>query len=341
MTPDVVLPLASGSKWPAVTALVACFAKNKIDYDTKMADILDWWTSEQNDTRSEVTLRHVLSMTTGMISDDDGDKASRAWNLCSLRGKKNFDECAQKMFLATSNGHVYTEPGVQFIYSSYGFQWAAAAAQVIDNATIGAILNTYVLSPAGMKPECDWANSDSLPLLGGGLSCSARKLDKFVHAMLTDKLIDTKTRLEMETIQTKPSMLGSATLFWGPYCFGNWLVCLNNMRFNRPMPTQCLRAKRHGHPGCFGYYNYVDRVRNIYFNMLPSYTCSPSNNFCDSPTGSSNCPQLYGTAQTVYHTINRYLDDIFDYTFSSDNQDDGIYTFDSRSVPSSQWATSL
>jgi len=198
------------------------------------------------------------------------------------------------------------------MYSSFGFQWAAAVAEVVEGAATGDILTKYVLDPAGMSPTCSWSNQDLNPLLGGGLECSARKLDRFVHGMLVDKIVDAQTRQEMETVQlTDPSMYGSASLFWGAYCLGNWLECLNNFRVHRPMPTQCFRADRHGHPGCGGYWNYVFRKRGYYFNFLPSYNCTADNNYCDSPMGDANCPALYGWAQTVRTASALYLDDIF------------------------------
>lgn len=311
MTPDFVLPLASGSKWVGVTGLMGCFAAHNISLDDRLDKYLWWWT--RNGTEA-VTIRQVLSMTTGMI-EDKGDNAIAtvpviAWANCSRRNG-NVSECARAMYDALEGPPVFL-PGTKFLYSSFGFQWAAAVAEVVGGESTGEILEKYVLGPAGMSPTCAWDNQALNPLIGGGLRCNARLLDKFVHGMLVDAIVDTNTRIEMETVQTvKPSMYGSATVYFGAYCLGNWLECLNNYRSLRPMPAQCFRADRHGHPGCGGYWNFVHRKAGYYFNFLPSYDCKRSNNFCDSPTGGDNCPALYGWAQTVRTASAMYLDDIF------------------------------
>ncbi|KAJ8602023.1 hypothetical protein CTAYLR_002706 [Chrysophaeum taylorii] len=255
MHPDVVLQLASGSKWPGVTALMGCFAANNISIDTKLSKYLDWWTTNASDSRSNVTIRQVLSMTTGMITDPGGDGvfaeianlSVAAFEDCDLEGG-NTAQCARAMYEALPSQVVPVYlPGTKFLYTTLGFQWTAAVAEVVEGRPIGDILNAYVLDKAGMSPDCSWSNQDVNPLIGAGLECSARKLDKFVHGMLVDGIVSTKTRLEMETVQlTEPSMYGSASLYWGAYCLGNWLECLNNYRLKRLMPSQCFRADRHG-----------------------------------------------------------------------------------------------
>lgn len=376
MSMDVVLDLASGSKWPAVTALVACFAANNISLDDPLHKYLDWWSADPSDETSLVTIRHVLSMTTGMISDGGsirGDPSTpfynvstvpeRAFLLCSLR-KGNVSTCAQAMYDAVDISGPLFAPGSKFMYSSFGFQWAAAAAEVVEGKSTDYILEHYLLGPAGMSPTCYWGNQELNPVLGGGLRCSARKLDLFVRGMLADKIVDSATRVEMETVQlVDPSMYGGATLFWGAYCLGNWLECLNNQRAEltssfarqslvlagtkRFMPKQCFRTNRHGHPGCGGETFFSASTRptiparrrllelrgsterravlaavrrttgttaGYYFNYLPSYTCNETNAYCNSPSGSSNCPALYGWAQTVRTASGMYLDDIFGVT---------------------------
>lgn len=261
MNPNVVLSLASGSKWPAVTALVGCFAANNISLDTPVNKFLSWWSTDRADEKSLVTLRHVLSMTTGMITDGGNGEINhvpaanisivpeQAWLSCAdMNG--NVSVCAKAMYDAVADVAPVITPGTKFLYSSFGFQWAAAAAEIIEGRSTNDILETYVLQPADMSPVCYWDNQDTNPLLGGGLYCSARKLDSFVHGMLVDKIVSTESRIEMETVQlTDPSMYGTASIFWGPYCLGNWLECLNNLRTDKPMPVQCFRANKHGHPG--------------------------------------------------------------------------------------------
>ena len=323
MTPDTVLGLASGSKWPAATALMACFHEHGVSLDDPVRAHLPWWASDPADERSAVTLRHVLSMTTGMIVDSDCDLAyddcdarkalgSAAFAAFS-RCRGDLPACAKELYDALPPRPMYA-PGAKFMYSSLSFQFAAAVAVEVSGEPIGAILHDYVLGPLGMAPTCAWADAARNPLLGGGLACSARMMDRFVHAMLVDGLVPAAVRREMETVQvSKVSQYSSTTAFWGPYCIGNWQECLYG-QFDGPMPEQCARADRHGHPGCGGYWNFVDRSAGYYYNFLPSWTCDRSNAYCE--TGSPDdfgqgCPALYGAAATLKQRVSTFLDDIF------------------------------
>ncbi|KAH8085577.1 beta-lactamase [Aureococcus anophagefferens] len=282
MTPDTVLGLASGSKWPAATALMACFHEHGVSLDDPVRAHLPWWASDPADERSAVTLRHVLSMTTGMIVDSDCDLAyddcdarkalgSAAFAAFS-RCRGDLPACAKELYDALPPRPMYA-PGAKFMYSSLSFQFAA-----------------------------------------GPWPSSARMMDRFVHAMLADGLVPAAVRREMETVQvSKVSQYSSTTAFWGPYCIGNWQECLYG-QFDGPMPEQCARADRHGHPGCGGYWNFVDRRRSYYYNFLPSWTCDRSNAYCE--TGSPDdfgqgCPALYGAAATLKQRVSTFLDDIF------------------------------
>lgn len=311
MNQRVVLGLASGSKWPGVTSLVQCLVTNNVSFDTPLNAYLDWWTKDATDPKSNVTLRHVLSMTTGMLADGFGNVTTVFYDCSAANG--SLAECAKAMYDSLVGVPLLAQPGESFFYSTYGFQWAAVVATIVERDTIGNILEKYVLGPAKMSPECGWANADLNPVIGAGLSCSAEKLDSFNYNMLIDGLVSTDTRVVMET-PLEPSQYGSASLVFGAYGLGNWLECLNNYRMgldNTPMPQQCFDANRHGHPGCGGYWNFVDRTKGYYFNFLPDYKCTEENQYCQSPTGDANCPALYGWAQTVRSVLGMYLDDIF------------------------------
>ncbi|KAJ1462350.1 beta-lactamase/transpeptidase-like protein [Pelagophyceae sp. CCMP2097] len=323
MNADVIKPLASGSKWPAATALMATFHAHNVSIDEPLSKYLDWWASSPLDARSKVTLRQVMSMTTGMIVDSDCDISL---NDCAERkalGKVGFEafagckgdlpQCAKELYDALPHKPMYA-PGEKFMYSSLSFQFAAAVAVAVSGMPIGELLDRFVLGPLKMGPECFWADSDKNPLLGGGLNCNGRQMDKFVHAMLVDELVPRRVREEMETVQvTELSQYSTTTAFWGPYCMGNWLECIHG-QYGVVVPQQCVDAGRHGHPGCGGYYDFVHRRAGYYFSMLPSWECTAQNAYCG--TGSpdawgAGCPALYGYATSLRIGIAGFLDDIF------------------------------
>ena len=69
---------ASTSKWPAAMAVAALVADGTIgSLDDKASKYIDWWTTSAADPRSHVTLRHLLSFTSGFGDGTPGDEFLR------------------------------------------------------------------------------------------------------------------------------------------------------------------------------------------------------------------------------------------------------------------------
>lgn len=154
------------------------------------------------------------------LTYDDCD-ARRALGRVSFEAygacRGSLPECSRALYAALPAVPLYA-PGAKFMYSSLGFQFAAAVAVAASRSPISAILGDFVLAPLGIDDACGWADAESNPLLGGGLSCSARGMDTFVHAMLVDKLLPRSVREAMETVQVpNVSMYSTTTAYWGPH----------------------------------------------------------------------------------------------------------------------------
>uniref|UniRef100_A0A7S4BYE2 Beta-lactamase-related domain-containing protein n=1 Tax=Chrysotila carterae TaxID=13221 RepID=A0A7S4BYE2_CHRCT len=73
MTLDTRVKTASTSKWPMAMALASAVADGTIkSLDTKANEVIPWWTKNVSDSRSMVTLRHLLSFTSGFGSGSPG-----------------------------------------------------------------------------------------------------------------------------------------------------------------------------------------------------------------------------------------------------------------------------
>eukprot|EP00965_Chrysotila_dentata_P196506 6177618-Pleurochrysis_carterae.AAC.3 len=64
--------LASSSKFPAALAIAGAVADGHLSFDTRAYELLEWWSSAADDLRSGVTLRHLLTFTSGLVSTDFG-----------------------------------------------------------------------------------------------------------------------------------------------------------------------------------------------------------------------------------------------------------------------------
>ena len=77
---------ASLSKWPAAIMISGLVNDGTLSYDDKANKHIKWWTKNPLDKRSHVTLRHLLSFTSGFYDD--------AYVYC----ESDFDTCAKKMY---------------------------------------------------------------------------------------------------------------------------------------------------------------------------------------------------------------------------------------------------
>ena len=94
-----LLPMASASKFPAATAIAGAVADGHLSFDTRVADVFPWWTADTTDKRSAVTLRHLLSFTSGFYSDDANVGEADVPCLTSLTGTILYtpEECAKQI----------------------------------------------------------------------------------------------------------------------------------------------------------------------------------------------------------------------------------------------------
>lgn len=84
------MPGASLSKWPSAVMISGMVQDGILSYDDKANKYLKYWATDEQDHRSGVTLRQLLSFTSGLQTDS---------YLPCFRG---FDACAQEMYAAGS-----------------------------------------------------------------------------------------------------------------------------------------------------------------------------------------------------------------------------------------------
>ena len=91
--------LASSSKFPAALAIAGAVVEGHLSFDTHAHEVFPWWSSNATDKRSAVTLRHLLTMSSGLVLEtpDGGDIA--CLNITNpLAPKTPVEDCAKEIY---------------------------------------------------------------------------------------------------------------------------------------------------------------------------------------------------------------------------------------------------
>merc|ERR1712196_296807 len=120
---------ASLSKWPAAVMISGLVKDGIMSFDDKANKYLDWWATDPSDSRSHITLRHLLSFTSGYESDG----YSMCWS--------GFDACAQKLYQKLKHR---AKPGTTWTYLSCHLQFAGAMAAAASKTPIQELFSKYL-----------------------------------------------------------------------------------------------------------------------------------------------------------------------------------------------------
>lgn len=125
-TLDTLIGTASTSKWPLAMMFVGLVADGTIrSLDAKASEYVRWWATEVGDPKSQVTLRHLLSFTSGFGTGAPGQENASDLCMDSSTSGLDYDGCAQQVYLATN---LSGTPGKTYTYNSVHLQLAGAVA---------------------------------------------------------------------------------------------------------------------------------------------------------------------------------------------------------------------
>jgi len=209
-----VFPAFSAGKWPATVAIVALIGEGLLYWETKAADVFDWWTNDPNDARSLVTVHDLLSFTDGFVNVKGITQFTHdpVKQRCLTPGVANFytpEECAKQIYeTAEFNGveqDTYMNattpgapPGTWFEYNSYHQNIALGLAVKVTGMDARDLLKKYVLEPAGMQ-DSYWLGGKN-PCLSGFLQTTTDDYDSFLRAHTGHKLISKELSDRAETL---------------------------------------------------------------------------------------------------------------------------------------------
>lgn len=252
---------ASTSKW--VTAAVLLHLVDEAGADsfslsTKANELLAGWTDASDDPRSEITLTHLLSFTSGLEFAEDE-------SVCTLLGTGTIQTCVARIYADAAD--LAQTPGEHFVYGSNHLQVAGLMTmRHMDATTWGEVFEAFKVD-TGLFPNgrFDLPNEDN-PRLAGGMHWTASEYVEFLAALFEGELLSEASRAAMFSDHTPEDavsidyspVLAGVGEDWH-YGLGVWLEC------HEPAFTEgCLAARRFSSPGAYGAYPFIDFGRGYY-----------------------------------------------------------------------------
>ncbi len=240
----------SASKWIAAVAIMRQVElTSSLGLDDLVSKYLSFWPTDPADSRSRITLRHLLGFASGYTD------VTQTWGyvlptLPCLTG--GIQACARGVL----DAHEHTfEPGTMIDYNSIHLTLAGAMVEAATGIPIGTIVQANVLGPAGMASTR--YTDHPFPFLAGGLVSTPADYQRFLNAYLANRLL------------SSPQAAGKSGLFAllaARYGLGNWFECPTLISLDPSQwPPECVEAQIHASPGASGAYPLVDRRLGYYW----------------------------------------------------------------------------
>ena len=245
------VPIASATKILAGVTILRLVEAGEMSLDDKPGHYLNWWTTDPMDPRSEVTLEHLLSFTSGFnVPETDGG--------CITSRQITMQECAREFY----ERDLDTPPGTTFAYGPAHLQIAGAMAEAATGRTFVDLFDQQVRGPSGMSTatEIRFPSRTNPRLSGGGFS-NARDFGSFLTALLDRRMLSDiadYTRDRTDGLPMINSPTGSTGASW-QYALASWKEC-DDAAFT----PACAQASLLSSPGVFGWTPWIDFDRGYW-----------------------------------------------------------------------------
>lgn len=250
---------ASTSKWVAAAVILNLVDEGYLSLDSNVGEFVDWWTTDASDPRSAITLRQLLSFTSGLQPT-----AVALDEACVSNPFGTLESCVQAIYDAAASSSL--SPGAEFVYGSHHLQAAGLMAiEARGVAEWGDVFEEFK-SQTGLFPSGAFdLPSPANPRLAGGMHWTAEEYLGFLRAIFTGELLSADSRDELFTDQTPigsveivGSPISSANEMWH-YGLGNWRECPY-----RTWNDSCDALGRVSSPGAYGAYPFIDFSSGFY-----------------------------------------------------------------------------
>ena len=228
-TLDTAVPIASASKWLTAATIMTLVDEGLIALDEPISTYIP----DAAGTRAgEITMRQLLSFTSGLVSEDDVP--------CVSDPSSSLVDCAITL---ASLPLVHT-PGEVFRYGGQHLYVAGAIAEVITGVPYADLFRQRIAEPLGMTKTffvqvdgsryTDVTNTKPAAAAVTTLGDYGRFLEMIMHGGVAPdgtRLLQSATVAEMQTNQISGARYGNAAPFRvkdeSPYGLGEWLDWTN------------------------------------------------------------------------------------------------------------------
>ena len=232
-----------------------------LSLDTHPQDLISFWTPTTGSPASNVTLRHLLSFTSGFMIEKDPS----ALFSCMDRPLVNFESCVQEIYNLNKDNNI--EPGSQYFYSSTHLQIAGLMAIKAGSFTDWTeVFDDFKMRTELFSHSTYTLPSPSNPRLAGGMIWTAEDYLAFLRALYFGKILSANMTAELwsnqrgtATVEKSP-VLDALAEDWG-YGLGNWVECKS------PAFDCGSTLQRNSSPGAYGAYPFID-FENKYYGIL-------------------------------------------------------------------------
>lgn len=247
---DRRVAIASASKLVSGVTLFRLVDAGYLSLDSTTAQILGW-----TGTKGEITLRHLLSFTSGLEPE----------HACTYQPNMTLQECVDEI----GQRELLGPPGSRFDYGSTHLHVAALMAEVTVGSDWNDIFDQQLRMPLQLAPEFAYYSAPRQavdprpinPLLAGGMRASMNDYERVLHfvfdkgrwqgsQLMAPEIFDTQTIAPYPNavIGSSPSV---ANLRYG---LTAWLECATPA-------TGCTSISS---PGLFGFTPWLDRSAGYY-----------------------------------------------------------------------------
>ena len=257
-TTDTIVMLASTSKVPSVTLLMALNDDESLDYDAQgpIGNYLPW-----EGVYGDRTTVQLVSNTSGIPGL--GSIGDYGEHMCQFNPDFELETCAQTLFSVELAGTV--APGTKFDYGGSQWQLSGAVAQQVTNSTWNQAFDSYIGEPCELQvftygnPWFDLNSFDGNPdsLIGkqnahveGGAITSLQDYAKLLMLHLRDGQCGDSQVVSAESLALmRENLAGDLGTDYG---MGWWII-----------PGEDGESTIYYDPGAFGAVSWIDLERGI------------------------------------------------------------------------------
>jgi CubicO group peptidase (beta-lactamase class C family) len=256
-SPTVSYESASTSKLVTAVVILSLIDRGTttLTLDSRPQDLISFWTPTAGNPASGITLRHLLTFTSGFWDEP----------VCLNWGPSNFTACVQNIYNSNINNGI--TPGSQFYYSSTHLQIAGLMAMNAGGyASWTELFNDFKTRTGLFNHSAYDLPSSTNPRLAGGMHWTGEDYLGFLEALYSGRILSATMTTELwknqrgvATVVNSPVMTAMGE-DWG-YGLGNWIECRSSAFNCGSLPAQ------NSSPGAYGAYPFVD-FQHAYFGIL-------------------------------------------------------------------------